>query len=135
MLPAGTYLAKLVSIEESDKPGLYGDYLTWTFNAQHESKEAKLTARTGVEFRKGVKARKWADALGGPFEKGQPIDLEFLEGSDCRIRVEVVAGDDDPDDLYNRVVAVGRAPQAPQAPQADIVQGPFKADTTEELPF
>ena len=112
------------------KPGQFGLTLTWTFKVpctdeDGEPAVAELTALTGDIFKRGWKARKWADALAGPFEKNEPIDLAMLVGP-CRVTIVQVASDKDVDDIYNRIVAVNPPPPkrrkavpAPASPEGD----------------
>ncbi len=134
VLADGTYPAKLTRIEESDQPGPYGDFLTWTFQAEVDGSTADVTGRTSTSFRPSTKARNWYEALlGTQLVKGDAVDFDLVIGTPCLLRVSTVEKDKG---TFNRIESIRRRGAVPK-PLSEVAAHATEADQVDfdSLPF
>ena len=140
VLAEGSYPAVLIAVDESDKPGPYGDFLTWRFMVDGGDKgKVEVHQRSGTRFTKNTNARAWYEALvGRNLAKGEPIDLDGVIGTDCTVRLSIA---DKATGTWNNVEAVRRRPAEvaakPEAAGESAPSSDNRAEATDrsDLPF
>jgi len=82
----GTYYATLDSIGEGN--GKFGDYFDWNFDVTGPAGIVEVNRRTSQKMTPNSIARQFVEGLvGHPLAKGEAIDLDSLQGKQCKVAV------------------------------------------------
>jgi hypothetical protein len=96
VLPAGTYSARLLGVEQAYKEQTGAHFLRWKWEATTpEGDLVTVSDLSSLKFGPKAKARAWVEGmLGRSMAIGEEIDPDDLIDTPCRLVVGVKRGDD-----------------------------------------